>query len=257
MEVIGRRIRRTSAALVAAAAIAVASAGGAGAVSPPVAGGPGGADVCSSQATAARASVTVASLRTFGECEIARRQTTLAQLSNVIKASKALTPADASALNAAVAAAGSELARLKSNLDSEVTVAGERATIVQIVTRVRVYVLVVPQVRLTIAADDVLSLQPHLASLTSALADRIARAQAAGRDVTAARQSLDDMQTALDRAESLAQPWPARLVALTPADFDSGVAGPRLQQARTALGSASAQLKLALGDGRAILRDLR
>jgi hypothetical protein len=257
MEHIGRRIRRTLLALVATAAIAVASAGGAGAASPPVAGGPGGADICSSQATAARASVTVASLRAFGECEISRRQATLAQLSSVIKASKALTPADESALNADVAAANSELARLKSNLDSEVTVAGERATIVQIVTRVRAYVLVVPQVRLTVAADDVLSLQPHLASLKSALADRIAQAQAAGKDVAAAQQSLDDMKTALDRAESLAQPWPARLVTLTPADFDSGVAGPRLQQARAALGSASAQLKLALADGRAILRDLR
>jgi hypothetical protein len=144
MGLIGWRTRRASVVLAVVAVIAAASASDAGAVSPPVAGGPGGADVCSSQAATARGVPTVESLRSFGDCEISRRQTTLSQLSTVIRSSKALTPADASALTAAVAAAGSELAKLKGDLDSEATVVGEKATIVQIVTKVRVYVLVVP-----------------------------------------------------------------------------------------------------------------
>jgi hypothetical protein len=250
-------LRRTFATLTAAALIAVSSAGDAGAVSAPVPGGPGGSGVCATQAAAAQASSTVKTLRSFGDCEVARRQSTLGQLTSAIGGSKSLSSADAARLKAVVAAASAELTTLKTNLDSEVTVIALRATIVAVVNRVRAYVLVVPQVRLTIAADDVLSLQPHLSQLSAALAARIATARAAGKDVAAAQASLDAMNAALSDAESLAAPWPAKLAPLTPAQYDSGVAGPTLNQARAALVSASVQLKTAVAAGRAVVEDLK
>jgi hypothetical protein len=195
-------------------------------------------------------------LRAFGDCEIARRQAALAQLSTTVKGSGAATE-DAAALEARIGASSAELDTLKTAIDGEVSVVALKASIVQVVNRVRVYVLVVPQVRLTIAADDVLSLQPHLAELSSTLADRVTRAQAAGKNVSAAQGSLDAMNAALAKAQSLAAPWPARLVTLTPADYDSGAAAPVLRQARAALGNASAQLKAAVADGRAVIAALR
>ena len=254
---IGRRSIRALTALAVVMAIAAGTAGDAGAVSPPVAGGPGGAGACSSQASTARSTPTVANLRVFGDCEISRRQATITQLTKVINGSKTLTTTDANALKAGVSAASSELATLKSNLDSESAIAVLKATIVQIVNKVRVYVLLVPQVRLTVAADDVLSLQPHLTALSAQLADRIAAAGAAGKDTTAAQSALDAMNTALSKAVALAAPWPAQLVGLTPADFDSGAAAPVLTRARVALGDASLQLKAAVADGRAALRALQ
>jgi hypothetical protein len=75
--------------------------------------------------------------------------------------------------------------------------------------------------------------------------------------VSAAQASLDAMNAALAKAQSLAAPWPARLVTLTPAEYDSGAAAPALRQARVALGNASAQLKVAVADGRAVIAALR
>jgi hypothetical protein len=178
------------------------------------------------------------------------------QLSAVVKGSTAAA-ADASALDARIGAAAAELATLKTAIDREVSVVALKVSIAEVVNRVRVYVLVVPQVRLTIAAEDVLSLQPHLAELSSTLADRVTRAQSEGKDVSAAQASLDAMNAALAKAQSLAAPWPARLVTLTPAEYDSGAAAPALRQARVALGNASAQLKVAVADGRAVIAALR
>jgi hypothetical protein len=247
---------RALAILITAATFAAITTADAGAVGP-VAGGPAGQDVCSAQAAAATASPTVANLKAFGDCEIARRQTTLASLAGVVKAAPALTTPDRAALNADISTAKATLATLKTQLDSAVTAVACKATIAQVVAKVRVYVLVVPQVRLTVAADDVLSLKPHLQALAAALSQRIADAAAAGKDTAAAQSSLDAMNAALAKAESLAAPWPSQLVSLTPAQYDAGTAGPILQQARSALANASQQLKAALVDGRAILAALR
>jgi hypothetical protein len=254
---LSRPRQRSIAALAAVALMAAITAGDAGALSAPVAGGPGGADVCAAQATAARAVATVANLRAFGDCEVSRRQTTLTQLAGVVAGSRTLTPADVAALNIDINNTSTELATLKTAIDSEATVVALKATIVQVVNRCRVYVLLVPQVRLTVAAEDVLSLQPHLAQLSSSVASRIAQAKAAGKNITAAQTSLDAMNSSLDQAELLAAAWPSRLVSLTPARYDSGAAAPVLQQARVALGKASALLKLAVADGRAALAALR
>jgi hypothetical protein len=248
--------RRSIAVVVLAATLAVVSTADAGAASGPVSGGPAGAGVCATQAAAARSAPTVVNLRAFGDCEIARRQATLAQLANVVKVAKGLTASDAAALRTSVSAAQSEMAGLKTQLDSETAAVALKVTITQIVSKARVYLLVVPQVRLTIAADDVLSLQPHLTALSTSLEGRIADARAAGRNVTRAQAALDAMNAALAKAVSLASTWPARLVSLTPADSAAGTAGPTLNQARLALGQASAQLKLAVADGRAVLAAL-
>ena len=250
------RIRKVITVGLAVISIAALSAADAGAASGPVSGGPSGVGLCAGKAAAAQTSPTVVTLKAFGDCEIARRQTTLAALSLAVKSSKGLTSADVSALDGAIGSASAELSTLKANLDSELALIAVKGTIAQIVSKVRVYLVVVPQVRLTIAADDVLTLQPHLTQLSATLADRVAAAKTAGRDVTAAQTALDAMNAALAKAESLAAPWPARLVALTPAAYTAGSGATVIDQARVALVSASAQLKIAVADGKAVLAAL-
>jgi hypothetical protein len=245
--------------LAAAAAIALAVATGSIAVSAgpaPVTGGPAGAGLCSTQASSARTGATVASLRSFGDCEIGRRLTTLRQLATVVAASKGLTTADAKHLSAEIAGEANGLANLRNVIDGQTKIAPLKANLVQIVTNYRVYVLLGPQVRLTIAADDELALKPDFDRLATTLAARIAAASATGKDVSAAQAALDAMKTAVAGAVRLATPVPAKLLALTPANYVSAGGATVIRNARIALGSARDLYKAAAQDGRSVLTDL-
>ena len=252
------RLRNGIFASVVAVVVVTAAVGVAYAASPaPVSGGPAGSGVCAGHATSARTGGTVASMRAFGDCEITRRLTTLGQLSSAIGSSKGLTSSDAAALSSEIGAANSGLTSLKSTIDGQTSIPALKLEMVEIVSKYRVYVLLGPQVRLTIAADDVLALKPHFDAISTQLATRIAGAQAKDKDVTAAQGALDAMNTALANAEALASPLPTRLLALTPAQFDAGTAASILQNARTALGQARDDIKAATQDGRNVLADLK
>ncbi len=251
------RLGRGLLAAIGAVAIAATVAGVAyAAASAPVAGGPAGAGVCAAQAAAARSSGTAAALRAFANCEIDRRMTTLGQLSSALGASKGLTASDRAALASKIATDSSGLASLKTAIDGESSIAALRLQVVAIVARYRVYLLLGPQVRLTIAADDVLALKPDFDRVSTTLAARVAQASANGRDVSAAQADLGAMNSAVSAAVTLAAPLSARLLALTPAEFNAGTASPVLQSVRAALLEARDDLVAASRDGRKVLADL-
>ncbi len=251
------RLRHGLAAAVVALVVATSAVGVVSAASPaPVAGGPAGSGPCAAPAMVARAGATVADLRAFGGCEIDRRLTTLGQLSSIVAASKGLTPSDAAVLAGEIGADTSGLTSLKATIEGQTAIAALRAEIVEIVNKYRVYVLLGPQIRLVIAADSVLALKPHFDQIAASLTDRIAMAQAAGKDVTSAQASLAAMNAAVTAAVALASPLPAQLLALTPAGL-AGSAATVLQNARTALGAARDDLKSAAQDGRDVIADLK
>jgi hypothetical protein len=249
-----KRIAWLVAALAVAGSVLLASAGIAAAAP---SGGPAGSGPCTALVPAANGpGATLASVRSFAECEISRRLATLAGLSSRVVASKAITGADAAALGAEIAAEESGLTALKARIDAETTLPALRADLVRIVTEYRVYVLVVPQVNLTIAADAVAAAQARFERIATALTARIAAAQAAGRDVTAARADLAAMNAAVDAAAALVQPLPAQLLALSPAQFNAGTASV-IAAARAAIGRARDDLKVAAAAARACLQALK
>jgi hypothetical protein len=251
-------LRNGLVAALAAVVVVVATVGVAAAVaSAPVSGGPAGSGVCAAQASSARTARTVAAMRAFGDCEIGRRLTTLDRLSSVVSTSKGLTPSDVAALTLKISADRSELAGLKATIDAQTKLPVLRLDVVQIVTKYRVFVLLGPQVRLTVAADSVVALKAHFDGISVTLTDRIAKAQGNGKDVTAAQAALDDMNAAVVSAEALASPLPARLLALTPAGFTSSAAQAALQSARAAILQARDYLKTAAQDGRKVLAALK
>ena len=219
------------------------------ATTPP--GGPAGKGVCATAAAAARSGKTVEALRAFGNCEIDRRFTTLNTLAAKISSSKALTPSDAAALSAEVSSTRTGLTSLKATIDAETGIPALRADIVKIAADYRVYLLVAPQVQLTNGADSVLATQTVFAKIDTNLTARIAAAKAAGKDTTAAQSDLNAMNAAVTKAAGLAAPIPGRLLPLTPAQWNSGVAGPIVSQARTDLVSARALLRTAEADAKA------
>ncbi len=251
-------LRRGLLAAVAAIAVVASAVGVAGAAAPaPVSGGPAGLGVCAAQATTARSGGSVAALRAFADCEIDRRMTTLGQLSAALGASKGLTASDSAALASDIGSTGSGLTSLKATIDAATAMPALKLGIVEIVTRYRVYLLLGPQVRLTIAADDVVALKPHFDQISTNLAGRIATAKANGKDVAAAQTALDAMNAAVANAETLASPLPAQLLALTPAQYNAGTASAVLQRARAALIAARDDLKAAVRDGQNVLADLK
>ncbi len=249
-------IRKGIAAIAAAAVLVLPQASVSAASAAPVAGGPSGTNACSAQATAARSAGALA-LRAFGDCEIERRATTLARLTTFISASTALTAAHKSALEARVGETSSGLVSLKAAIDAEVSIAVLKVRVVEIATQFRVYDLVAPQVYLTSAADGVAAVAVQLEKVSTDLAGRISKANAAGKDTMAAAAALQSMTVATATAAGLASPLPERLVALTPAQFNAGTAGPELRNARAAILSARDQLKSAVADARAVLAALR
>lgn len=213
--------------------------------------GPAGTGVCLTQLTALKSGVTVANLRAFGDCEIDRRFDTLTNLSSKIAGSKFLTGSDAAALQSEVGSTRSGLTSLKATIDSETSITALKADIVKIATDYRVYLLVVPQVNLVNGADAVLYAQTKFATVNTNLSARIAAAKAAGKDTTAAQADLDAMNASVTAAVGLASPLPAQLLPLTPAGWNAGTAGPIITAARTALGTARADLKAAVADAQA------
>jgi hypothetical protein len=251
-------IRKGIAAIAAAVVLVLPQAGvSAAASAAPVAGGPSGANACSAQAASARSAGTIAALRAFGDCEVERRTTTLGQLTVLIDASRALTAAHKTTLAAQIGATSAGLAALKATIDAGVSVVVLKARVVEIATQFRVYDVVAPRVFLTNAADGVAAVAAQFEQISTYLAGRISTANSAGKDTTGAQAALHAMNVAIATAAASASPLPARLLALTPAQFNAGTAGPELRSARVSILSARDQLKSAVADARAVIADLR
>jgi hypothetical protein len=244
------RLATLAAGLVLGGSLLVVSTGAVGAVTTPA--GPAGKGVCATEAAATRvAGAKIDDLRAWGNCEINRRFVTLTALSSAITASKVMTPSDAAALQGEISSTRSGLTSLKTTIDSETVVLALRADIVKIATDYRVYLLVVPQVHLVNASDGILATQTRFTDLNTKLSARIATAKAAGKDTKAAQADLDAMNAAVAKAIGLATPLPAALLALTPAQYNGGTAGPLLSNARAAIVSARDDLKSAVAAAQA------
>jgi hypothetical protein len=236
--------------IVLAGSMFFVSAGVVGAAGP-VASGPSGSGVCATQAAAVKAGATVDTLRAFGDCEINRRFTTLTDLSAKISASKVITSGDAATIEGIISSTTSGLTSLKATIDAETSIPALKADIAKIATEFRVYLVVVPQSHLTNAADGILAAQAKFATVNTNLTARIAAAKAAGKDTTSAQADLDAMNASVNAAVNLASPLPAQLLALTPAEYNAGTAGPAITSARTALGTARNDIKSAIASAQA------
>ena len=213
--------------------------------------GPAGTGVCAAQAAAARSAKTVAAWRAFGDCEIDRRFVTLDALGVKIANSKVMTAVDAAALRSEIADTRSGLTELRAAIDAETGPLAIRANVVKIATNWRVYLLVGPQVRLVNGADAVLTAGAKFTAVNNALSDRIAKEEAAGKNVSAAKADLAAMNDSVAAAISSAKPLPAQLLALSAAQYNAGSGKTALAQARSDLLSARDDLASALASAKA------
>jgi len=107
----------------------------------------------------------------------------------------------------------------------------------------RVFALVLPRVRLVVGADTATDAGATLGDVAARLADAIAKAEAAGRDVGQAKLDLDTMKAHIAAGMAAAGSVPGAVLGLTPADWNAN--HEVLTPARQSLRSARADLKVA------------
>ncbi|HYM83962.1 MAG TPA: hypothetical protein VEY67_07420 [Candidatus Dormibacteraeota bacterium] len=213
-------------------------------------------DGCATQRAAFLASPTLANAKALGDCMAAIRLEFLGKATGRVQSSKVLTSADRGGLLSILSGDTNGITSLKSKLDAETTVKATIADARSMVVDYRVFLLGGRQVALVIGVDAVGAVASHFDTVHQKLETLIDAAAAQGRDVTAARASLAAMDASVVQARADVGGLSAKLLALTPAEYDAGTAGPVLDGARASLRAARDSLVAARKDAAAVLEDL-
>jgi len=186
------------------------------------------------------------------------RLAALLRFEAALTAAAHLTDAHESTLKDLVADDRTGLTALKTKVAGETTLAALRADAASMVNDYRIFILVGPKVRLTIAADHQAAAVARLQTAHDNLATAVAQAKAAGKDVAAAEQDLADMQAAIDKAKTGLAGQVDTLLAIQPGP-DGNAIRAKVGAVRRALGQVRLDLRTALAEARAVrtfLRDL-
>jgi len=156
-----------------------------------------------------------------------------------------------------IASSRTGLGSLKREIDGDTTVEQLKVDLPRIATDFRVYLLLAPQVNLVRGADAATAAAARLGQEAQRLQQLIDFARSRGKDVAAAQAALVAMQHDLANAGAQLSGLSAKLLALTPADWNDGRAKPVLDAARSAERSAHAELLSARRDAQAVIAALR
>ena len=211
---------------------------------------------CAQAWRTAAAAPTVENYQAVGLCEIDRRMATIDRLENAIETSRALTDDHQAALVRILDNAAAGLRALRAEIEADTTLAELREDIHSIFEDFRIYVLVVRQVWLVIAADTVDVVGARLDETAADLAVLIERAEAGGQDVTEAKAHLAAMEAAIDEALAGVDGIAEEVLPPTPPDWNDGTAGPILRAARQAIADARADLRTAMAEARQVIAAL-
>jgi hypothetical protein len=212
---------------------------------------------CAAQRAAVKKDPSVPNLIALGNCEIDRRFVTLDRLQAAVIVAPFLTSGDRTALEDEIGSTRTGLKDLKATIDADTTVDALKTDLPKIATDYRVYLLVVPQVHLTRGADAESAASSRLTSLAGRLQDLITFAQSQGKDVTTAKAALAAMTTDIGDAQGQLSGLSAKLLALTPADWNGGTAAPILNGARASEKSAHDELVAARNEAKAVIAALK
>jgi chromosome segregation ATPase len=190
----------------------------------------------------------LATLKTKGDTEIARRLTNLNATLGKVSGLTSLSAADKQALTAQIQKEIGGLTTLKTKLDGETTLDAARTDVQSVITDYRVYVLVMPVARLVEAIDRLTEVEAKLTTLQAKIQGATDKDQTAGKDVAAIQKNITDMQSQINTAQTATTGLTAKLLALQPADYNTDHTV--LSQYRTTVGTAVAAVKTARNDAK-------
>ena len=138
-----------------------------------------------------------------------------------VAGSQHLTADHRAALTSDIDATTARLQTLDSEIKADTDLATLRDHCRSIFQDNRVFALVLPRARLVVGADTANAAGDKLSDIAGKLADAIAKAEAAGRDVTQAKADLDAMKAQIASATAAAGSVPGAVLGLTPADWNA------------------------------------
>jgi hypothetical protein len=171
-------------------------------------------------------------------------------------AARHLTDAHKSTLHALISQDTSGLTALKTKVNGETTLAALRTDATSMVNDYRIFLLVGPKVRLTVAGDTEDFAVGRLHTAHDTLATLLAKAKSAGKDTTAAEQNLADMQSDLDKASAAINGQVATLLDLQPGPDGPGITS-KVTTVRTALHTGRTDLADAVAKAKLVRDFLR
>jgi hypothetical protein len=143
------------------------------------------------------------------------------------------------------------LTALKAKVAAETTREAVRADAVSMVNDYRVFMLVGPQIRLTVAGDAQAAAIVKLRETHELLVAAVADAKAKGADTAAAEQDLVELDKAITAAGAAVDGKVATLLAVSPGP-DAAAIRASVGATRTALGAGRTQLKTAVAEAKAV-----
>jgi len=190
-----------------------------------------------------------------GNAEINRRLNTLGTLGTKISAATKLTSADQASLTSEVNDEVSGLQSLKISLDADTTLTGAETDAQSIFSGYRVYALIVPKVYLIKTADDQQVTETKLSTLVTKLQTAITTDQTAGKSVTSLQNSLNDMTSKVQAAQTISSNIETTVLPLMPSDYNTDhtiLSGDRDQ-----LKTAQTDITTAITDAKSIISGLK
>lgn len=176
--------------------------------------------------------------------EIQRRIDSLNTLTLRIQEMIKLSAEQKSALRASINAQITSLNDLKNKIDADTELDVLKADIKSIATSYRIYLLIIPQAHIMVAAEKLKVAADASSALAAKLSTRIDADGASGKDVTKEKTALGDMQAKIADAVLQADAAIALVAGLTPDEGDKAK-----QEANTkALKDARGKIKTGLKD---------
>ena len=195
----------------------------------------------------------IARIRESANKEIDRRTASLTELSTRIGEMKHESDADKATLTGMVSAELTSLATLKAKIAADTDLATLKTDTQSITKSYRVYMLVMPSIRIIAAADRVVHIVGDMSALGTKLSARITLAATEGNDVTKLTLALTDFNAKLVSAKTQAQAAVTGIGGLTPDNGDKT----KMEANKAALKAAREKLKLAETDLKAARADVK
>ena len=186
--------------------------------------------------------------------QIERRHEALTAVKRRLSRARFVTDQHEAALVQNIDSTASSLSRLADVIQGEDNFEELRAECRSIVVDHRVFVLVIPRVRLVLASDAALGAAGRLTTAADHLQAEIDKAKAEGRDTSEPESDLARMRTHIATAKDQADGVYGAVINLTPADYNAN--NEVLRPAREAVRNAKNELRAAVAAGREVRQGL-
>ncbi len=183
--------------------------------------------------------------------EIDRRMSALDDLASRISSMARVSGEVKTGISSTISAQVAALVELKAKIAAETDPAALKADVQSITKSYRIFALVMPQGRISAAADRIKTSASTAAALSTKLGTRITAAQQAGKDVSALISARADMDAKITDASAQADAAVALVANLKPDNGDVGVKATNDQ----ALKDARAKIQVAMKDLQQIRTD--